>query len=107
MYRDGVSPNVFTMCVAFNGNETFLDDNTKQALLDSYLKSIFFIEKLKFKEYLTKFNEINTNEQFKNKWNLVLDVQKTNTKKLNKTNRNAGILTNLVNDNELTFEEIL
>jgi|TARA_B110000091_G_C13760426_1_gene451854 thiol-disulfide isomerase/thioredoxin len=90
-----------------NGNETFLDDNTKQALLDSYLKSIFFIEKLKFKEYLTKFNEINTNEQFKNKWNLVLDVQKTNTKKLNKTNRNAGILTNLVNDNELTFEEIL
>ena len=88
-------------------NESFLNDNTKQALLDSYLKSIFFVEKSKFKEYLIKFNDINTNEEFKNKWHLIVDKQKINTEKLNKTNRNVGILTNLVNDNELTFEEIL
>jgi len=88
-------------------NESFLSNNTKQALLDSYIKSIFFVEKSKFKEYLIKFNDINTNEEFKNKWLLIVDKQKSNTEKLNKTNRNVGILTNMVNDNELTFEETL
>lgn len=90
-----------------NDNETFLKGAAKQTLLDSYLKSIFFIEKPKFKKYLEKFNKVNLNEDFKNKWLRIVDIQKLNTDKLNKANRNVGTLTNLVNDNELTFEEIL
>jgi len=90
-----------------NDNETFLNANTKQALLDSYLKSIFFVEKSKFKEYLIKFNNINTNEKLNGKWKLIVDKQKLNTERLNKTNRNVGVLTSLVSDNEWTFDEIL
>jgi len=90
-----------------NDNETFLNKNTKQTLLDSYLKSIYFVEKPKFDKYLTKFNTVNKNEEFKNKWKLVVDKQNINSKKLNATNRNIGTLTNLIDDNELTFEEVL
>ncbi|WP_179350097.1 TlpA family protein disulfide reductase [Winogradskyella pacifica] len=90
-----------------NDNETFLNKNTKLTLLDSYLKSIYFIEKSKFDKYLTKFNTVNKNEEFKNKWQLVIDKQNINSKKLNATNRNVGTLTNLIDDNELTFEEVL
>ena len=90
-----------------NNNETFLNSNTKLILLDSYLKSIFFVEKMSFEKYLTEFNNLNTNEAIKNKWVLVVNAQKLNTDKLNKANRSVGVLTNLVNDNELTFEEVL
>ncbi|WP_299275111.1 thioredoxin-like domain-containing protein [uncultured Psychroserpens sp.] len=88
-------------------NETFLRNDTKNVMLDAYLKSIFFIEKSKFKKYLKTFNTINTNEELKNKWKDVLHKQELNTDKLNKTDRNIGVLTNLVNENELTFEEVL
>jgi thiol-disulfide isomerase/thioredoxin len=88
-------------------NKTFLSQNTKVVVLDSYLKDIFYIEKSKFKKYLEKFNKVNLNKNLENKWIQVVAAQKLNAKKLNKTNRNVDILTNLINDNELTFEEIL
>ena len=84
-----------------------MDESTKEVLLDSYLKSIFFVEKQKFDEYLTKFHFYNTNNKLENKWNTIANKQKANLKKLNTPNRTVGILTNLVNDNELTFEQIL
>ncbi|NRB62003.1 MAG: TlpA family protein disulfide reductase [Saprospiraceae bacterium] len=87
--------------------ETFLNESAKEVLLDSYLKSIFFVEKQKFNEYLTKFHSYNTNNELENKWNTIANKQKANLKKLNTTNRTVGILTNLVNDNELTFEQVL
>ncbi len=90
-----------------NDHETFLNNNTKHALLDAYLKSIFFVEKSKFQKYLLKFNSTNKNEALKNKWQTIADKQEANSEKLNTTNRNVGILTNLVNDNQLTFEDIL
>jgi len=90
-----------------NDNETFLYGNTKQALLDSYLENIFFTEKPKFEKYLKKFNILNTNEILKDKWVHLVDAQKLNGEILNKSNRNVGILTNLIDDNKLTFEEIL
>tara|TARA_B110000908_G_C10209199_1_gene429305 strand:+ start:58 stop:1509 length:1452 start_codon:yes stop_codon:yes gene_type:complete len=90
-----------------NDNETFLNKETKQILLDSYLKSIFFVEKQKFQKYLKKFNSVNKSNEFKNKWQLIVDKQKVNSEKLNADNRNIGILTNLIDDNELTFEEML
>lgn len=90
-----------------NEQETFLNDSAKEVLLDSYLKSIFFVEKSIFDKYLTKFHSVNENNEFKNKWNSVVDKQKMNSKKLNATDRTIGILTNLVNDNELTFEQVL
>ncbi|SFS91234.1 Thioredoxin-like [Zhouia amylolytica] len=90
-----------------NEHETFLNKSAKDVLLDSYLKSIFFVEKPKFDKYLTKFNSANENDELKNKWNSVVANQKANSKKLNATNRTAGLLTNLVNDNELTFEQVL
>ena len=90
-----------------NDNETFLDKKQQQALLDSYLKSIFFVEKSKFKEYLSKFNNITTDEKYKDKWLLIVENQRIKTERQNKRNRNIGILTNLVNDNEFTFEQIL
>jgi len=87
--------------------KTFLNDSTKEVLLDSYLKSIFFVEKSKFDKYLAKFQSINKNDELKNKWDSVIDKQKSNSKKLNTSDRNIGILTNLVNDTELTFEQVL
>tara|TARA_B100000949_G_scaffold108080_1_gene95974 strand:- start:35564 stop:37099 length:1536 start_codon:yes stop_codon:yes gene_type:complete len=87
--------------------ETFLNESAKEVLLDSYLKSIFFIEKSKFDKYLTKFHSINENDKFKNKWNSVVNKQRENSKKLNTTDRTIGVLTNLVNDNKLTFEQVL
>ena len=90
-----------------NKRETFLNDTAKNVLLDSYLKSIFFVEKQKFNEYLEKFLASNENDDFVRKWNSVIDKQKINSKKLNTTNRTVGILTNLVNDDELTFEQVI
>ncbi|MFD2606088.1 TlpA family protein disulfide reductase [Euzebyella marina] len=90
-----------------NKQETFLNNSTKEVLLNSYLKSIFFVEKPKFDQYLTKFYTVNKNEEFKNKWISFIDKQKENSKRLNATDRTVGILTNLVNDSELTFEEVL
>lgn len=88
-------------------NETFLNKNTKQALLDSYLKSVFFVEKPKFEKYLTKFNEINTNKELKSKWIRIATEEKLNKEKLNNTHSRVGDLTNLVNDNKQTFREVL
>ena len=90
-----------------NEQETFLNDTTKEVLLDSYLKSILFVEKPKFNEYLVKFQSASKNDDLKNKWSSLADKQKANSKKLNATDRTVGVLTNLVNDNELTFEDIL
>lgn len=90
-----------------NEQETFLNESAKEVLLDSYLKSIFFVEKQKFNEYLTKFHSYNTNIELENKWNTIANKLKGNLKKLNTTNRTVGVLTNLVNDNELTFEQVL
>lgn len=90
-----------------NEQETFLSESGKQILLDSYLKGIYFTEKAKFDEYLTKFNNVNDNQEFKNKWLSLVTKQKANRDKLNASNRTIGILTNLVNDNQLTFEEVL
>ncbi|MEY8848566.1 TlpA family protein disulfide reductase [Psychroserpens sp. XS_ASV72] len=90
-----------------NEQETFLNESTKEVLLDSYLKGIYFNEKAKFDKHLTTFNNVNHNQEFKNKWNAVVDKQKLNAKQLNATNRTVGILTNLVDDNELTFEQVL
>ena len=90
-----------------NEQETFLNESTKEVLLDSYLKSVFWVEKPKFDKYLTKFHSAIENDKFKSKWNSVVDKEKANSKKLNATNRTVGILTNLVNDNELTFEQVL
>lgn len=90
-----------------NEQKTFLNESAKEVLLDSYLKSIFFVEKSKFDNYLMKFHSVNTNDKVKNKWNSIVDKQIANSKKLNATNRTVGILTNLVNDNEFTFEQVL
>lgn len=90
-----------------NEQKTFLNETTKEVLLDSYLKSIFFVEKPKFNKYLTKFQSSSNNDKLKNKWSSVVDKEKANSKKLNATNRTVGILTNLINDNELTFEQVL
>jgi len=90
-----------------NEQETFLNESTKEIILDSYLKSIFFVEKPKFNKYLTKFQSASNNDNIKNKWNSVVDKEKANSNKLNTTNRTVGILTNLINDNELTFEQVL
>ena len=43
----------------------------------------------------------------KNKWLSIVTEQKANREKLNASNRTVGVLTNLVNDNQLTFEDVL
>lgn len=88
-------------------NNTFLEDKTKPFLLDSYLNLILRIEKNKFDEYLGKFNSSNTNIELRDKWQSVVSNLNSNTEKFNLANRNIGTLTNLVNDNELIFEQVL
>ncbi|WP_298325876.1 TlpA disulfide reductase family protein [uncultured Dokdonia sp.] len=83
------------------------NQSTKEMLLSAYLKSIYFLEKSKFQNYLAKFHTINTSNKFKNKWQIIVQNQQENAKKLDINNRTIGILSNLVNDNQLTFEEIL
>ena len=90
-----------------NEEETFLSESAKQILLNLYLKGIYFTEKPKFEKYAIKFDSINKNETLKNKWLSIVTEQKANREKLNASNRTIGVLTNLVNDNQLTFEEIL
>lgn len=90
-----------------NEQETFLNESAKEVLLDSYLKNIFFVEKPKFNKYLTKFQSACNNDKIKNKWNSIVDKEKANSNKLNTANRTVGVLTNLVNDDELTFEQVL
>jgi thiol-disulfide isomerase/thioredoxin len=87
--------------------ETFLNNSAKEVLLNSYLKSIYFVEKNKFDEYLIRFNAVNQNLALKNKWSSIVAKENENSKKLNTNNRNIGVLTNLINDSELTFEEVL
>ena len=83
------------------------NQSTKEMLLSAYLKSIYFLEKSKFQNYLAKFHTINTTSKFKNKWQIIVQNQQENAKELDINNRTIGILSNLVNDNQLTFEEIL
>ncbi|WP_298417963.1 TlpA disulfide reductase family protein [uncultured Kordia sp.] len=87
--------------------ETFLNTTSKEVILNSYLKSIYFLEKSKFKKYLEKFNAFNTNTELEEKWNTVLTYLNTNTKKLNTANRTVGLLSNLIEDRTFTFEEVL
>uniref|UniRef100_UPI00404B6B5A TlpA family protein disulfide reductase n=2 Tax=Flavobacterium sp. TaxID=239 RepID=UPI00404B6B5A len=88
-------------------NETLLNEEAKLLLLDTYLKSIFFLEKNSFQKYLDRFNKINTNSNLKDKWLLVLKNQQINKEKLDSHNLNIGALSNLVDKNELSFEEVL
>lgn len=90
-----------------NEEETFLSESAKQILLDSYLKGIYFTEKPIFEKYAIKFDSINKNETLKNKWLSIVTEQKANREKLNASNRTVGVLTNLVNNNQLTFEDVL
>ena len=83
------------------------NNNAKPYLLDSYLESIFSMEKEKFNHYLDKFNSYNTNIELENKWIKFLTDLETNSKKLNSENRTIGVLTNLLNDNKFTFEQVL
>ena len=84
-----------------------MKDSVKEVLLDSYLKSIYLTEKLKFEKYAMKFDSISKNESLKNKWLSIVTEQKADREKLNASNRTIGVLTNLVNDNQLRFEEVL
>jgi len=86
--------------------ETFLNAASKEVMLSSYLKGIYFLEKSKFKKYLDKFTAFNTNSTLQEKWNTVLTDLNTNTKKLNTANRTVGLLSNLIEDKTFTFEEI-
>ncbi|WP_158254416.1 TlpA disulfide reductase family protein [Tenacibaculum sp. SG-28] len=90
-----------------NEEETFLSDASKQFLLNAYLREIYTKEKFKFEKYAIKFNDITNNDSLRNKWSLFIAEYKVNREKLNASNRTIGILTNLVNDNQLKFEDVL
>ena len=82
-----------------NDNKTFLSDKEKIAVLDSYLRSIYFLEKETFPLYEEKFQKL-SNDSLKNKWNNVLIRFKHNRKKLTASNKDIAILINQSNDNE-------
>ena len=88
-------------------NNSFLNNELKIQVLDSYLKSIYFQEKEKFKDYVVRFIKINSSQELNTKWENLLQSHSRNRERLNTINRNIALLTNLVNDNQLTFEEIL
>lgn len=88
-------------------NKTFLNKNTKIAVLSSYLKNILQTDKVIFEKYFEKFDKINTNQVLKKEWNEIKSELKSKLTKLNQNNRTSGILTNLVDNNQLNFEEVL
>lgn len=83
------------------------NQSTKEMLLSAYLKSIYFLEKSKFDNYLEKFYTLNTSNKLEDKWKTIVENQQENIEKLDINDRTIGVLSNLVNDNQLTFEEIL
>lgn len=88
-------------------NEQLWSGEVRLALLDSYLKSIFFVEKAQFNTYFEKFKTVNTNSDYASKWEGLLSDLDKEKERLNESNRKIGILTNLVDDSAVTFEEVL
>ncbi|MFD2909406.1 thioredoxin-like domain-containing protein [Flavobacterium ardleyense] len=88
-------------------NQTFLNENTKMAVLSSYLNNILTDDKGNFEQYFKKFDEINTDQNLKNKWKEINSEIKIKNDELNKKNRTIGILTTLVDNNKSNFEEVL
>lgn len=88
-------------------NETFLNNDMELAVLDSYLKSIYLVEGSKFEDYRDKFKLRDRNKFYHEKWEKALTAFRSNEDQINLNNRDVGILTNLVSDNQLTFEEVL
>ncbi len=88
-------------------NETFLNQDLKIKVLDAYLKSIYFIEKEKFPEFVNRFKKINGDNKLSSKWENILTTYTDNLHRLNSSKNDVALLTNMVNDNELTFDEII
>ena len=104
--KEGRVPNAraFDFVLA---NEQTWGGKVRLALLDSYLKSIFFVEKTKFNAYHEKFKTVNTNSDYASKWEGLLSDLNKEEERFNQSNRNIGTLTNLVEDSAVTFEEVL
>ncbi len=104
--KEGRVPNVraFDFVLA---NEQLWSEKVRLALLNSYLKSILFVEKPQFNTYLEKFKAVNTNSDYASKWEGLLSDLNKDKERFNQSNRNIGTLTNLVDDSAVTFEEVL
>ena len=92
----------------FIANEaSFLTPALRLAILDSYLKSIFFVEKSQFRPYLKKLQAIDTANIYTAKWESLIAENKA---KQDQTANNQGktdLLTNLLGDPPKHLSEII
>ena len=86
---------------------SFLTPKLRLALLDSYLKSIYFVEKSQFKSYLEKLQAIDSNKIYTPKWESLV-AEKAATQELAKVSRGQeDRMQPLLGDEARTFAEAL
>ncbi len=86
---------------------SFLTPTLRLAILDSYLKSIFFVEKSQFRSYLKKLQAIDTSELFTAKWEALIAEDQAKQDQITLTKGKPDLLTNLIGDPPLRLKEII
>jgi|GEM_PF-1423952 len=87
--------------------ETFLTPKLRLALLGSYLKSIYFVEKAQFPVYLKKLQAIDTAHTYTTKWENHI-TKEGERERLNQQQMTGNdVLSRLLDDSSYVFEEIL
>ncbi|MBX2873889.1 MAG: TlpA family protein disulfide reductase [Saprospiraceae bacterium] len=87
--------------------ETFLTPKLQLAVLNSYLKSIYFVEKSQFRAYLKKFQTIDTNQIYLPQWENLLAKKAMEQELAEQRKNQKDLMKNLLGGPARTFPEIL
>lgn len=92
----------------FVANEaSFLTPTLRLAILDSYLKSIFFVEKSQFLPYLKKLQAIDTSGLYTAKWEALIAEDQAKQDQIALSQGKPDLLTNLLGDPPKHLNEII
>ncbi len=92
----------------FIANEaSFLQPELRLAILDSYLKSIFFVEKSQFRPYLKKLRAIDTAQLYTPKWGSLIAEKTAKQDQTALAQEQTDLLTNLLGDPPQRLSDIL
>lgn len=86
---------------------SFLTPTLRLAILDSYLKSIFFVEKSQFRSYLKKLQAIDSTQLYTPKWESLIAEKMAKQGQTALAQGETDLLTNLLGDPPQRFNEII
>lgn len=87
--------------------ETFLTPKLRLAMLGSYLKSIYFVEKVQFPAYLKKLQAIDTAQIYTTKWENHIAKEAEKEELNQQLMSGKDVLSSLLDESSYAFEEIL